>query len=108
MHEHTRQYVLPLLSTVYTSSGASQTKWGGSGGSEVPAALIALVPALTLVLLTLKALVEVLALVLVLALVTVVLYVERFMHHFGGSMLVPQCVILECGVRAGPSKSKHV
>jgi hypothetical protein len=66
------------------------------------------VPAVTLVLLRVIALVVVLALVLVLALVTVIPYVERFMHHFGGNVLVPQCVILQGGVRTRPSKSKLV
>ena len=54
------------------------------------------------------ALVVVLALVLVLALVTVIPYVGMFMHHFGGNVLVPQCVSLEGGVRTRPSKSKLV
>jgi hypothetical protein len=59
----------------------------------------------TLILLTLIALVVVLALVLVLALVAVIPCVERFMHRFWGNVLVPQCVILEGGVRTRPSKS---
>jgi hypothetical protein len=32
----------------------------------------------------------------------IVPYVERFMHHFGGNILVPQCAIFEGIVRTGP------
>jgi Ca2+/H+ antiporter len=34
--------------------------------------------------------------------VLVLPYVERFMHHFGGYILVPHCVIVEDTVRTGP------
>jgi hypothetical protein len=51
-------------------------------------------------------LVVVAAVVLVLTVLVLVVvfipYVERFMHHFGGNMLVPQCVICEGDVRTGP------
>jgi hypothetical protein len=51
-------------------------------------------------------LIRVLALVVVLVVLVLVPlvppYVERFMHHFGGNVIVPQCVIFEGIVRTGP------
>jgi hypothetical protein len=36
-----------------------------------------------------------------------ILYAERFMHHFWGNILVPQCVVFEGTVRTGPQPSQN-
>jgi hypothetical protein len=66
------------------------------------------VPLISFLMLVLVVLVALVLAVLALVLGLVLPYVEMFLHHFGGNIQGPQCVIFEGTVRTGtPTQASH-